>query len=183
MRLRLRVTPDPRRDVLADRMPRWRAMPSCGFMCCSRRISARPATAMSPRSEPSRGRRMLWAEQGPFGAGAGRRGRASSATRSAGPAPAMSAASDGWQDFARNGALTWEYEMAGPGNVALIGELPRQAVLALGFGSSAEAAADAWRFQACCSRSTTFCSSRSPNGRRGRPSAANAGALHGRSSA
>ena len=49
--------------------------------------------------------------------------------------------SDGWQDFARNGAMTWQYDLAGPGNVALIGELPRQAVLALGFGSSAEAAA------------------------------------------
>ena len=34
-------------------------------------------------------------------------------------------ASDGWQDFARNGAMTWEYAAAGPGNVALIGELPR----------------------------------------------------------
>src|SRR6266851_7326280 len=43
--------------------------------------------------------------------------------------------------FARNGALTWQYRNAGPGNVALIGELPRRAVVALGFGSSAEAAA------------------------------------------
>jgi len=37
--------------------------------------------------------------------------------------------------------MTWEYENAGPGNVALMAELPRRAVLALGFGSSAEAAA------------------------------------------
>src|SRR5204863_3126392 len=35
----------------------------------------------------------------------------------------------------------WEYGVAGPGNVALTGELPRRAVLALGFGSSAESAA------------------------------------------
>jgi glucoamylase len=49
--------------------------------------------------------------------------------------------SDGWQDFARNGAMSWQYDSAGPGNVALLGELPRQAVLALGFGSSPEAAA------------------------------------------
>src|SRR5208283_3052876 len=46
----------------------------------------------------------------------------------------------GWQDFTHNGGLTWAYDTAGPGNVALIGELPRQAILALGFGSSAEAA-------------------------------------------
>src|SRR5207237_1317342 len=49
--------------------------------------------------------------------------------------------SDGWQDFYRNGAMSWEYGVAGPGNVALTGELPRRVVLALGFGSSAEAAA------------------------------------------
>src|SRR5436190_22813250 len=50
-------------------------------------------------------------------------------------------ASDGWQDFNQNGAMTWQYGAAGPGNVALTGELPRRAVLALGFGSTAEAAA------------------------------------------
>jgi glucoamylase len=49
--------------------------------------------------------------------------------------------SDGWQDFSHNGALTWEYDSAGPGNVALAGQLPRQAVLALGFGADTEAAA------------------------------------------
>jgi len=50
-------------------------------------------------------------------------------------------ASDGWQDFARNGAMTWEYASAGPGNVALLGELPRSSVLSLAFGSSVESAA------------------------------------------
>ena len=49
--------------------------------------------------------------------------------------------SDGWQDFRRNGGLTWEYVSAGPGNVALVGALPRKAVLGLGFGSSMQAAA------------------------------------------
>ena len=43
--------------------------------------------------------------------------------------------SDGWQDFAAHGAMTWSYDMAGPGHVALIGELgPSETVLALGFG-------------------------------------------------
>ena len=49
--------------------------------------------------------------------------------------------SDGWQDFARNGAMTWEYSSAGPGNVALLAQLPRASVLALAFGSSTESAA------------------------------------------
>jgi len=50
-------------------------------------------------------------------------------------------ASDGWQDFDRNGAMRWQYDRAGPGNVALTGELPRRCVLALAFGASSEAAA------------------------------------------
>ena len=87
-----------------------------------------------------RGRRVLWAEQGPFGLAL--------AAVTAGQQEAFSRASagfvgdsDGWQDFSRNGAMTWEYDSAGPGNVALLGELPRQAVVALGFGSSADSAA------------------------------------------
>jgi glucoamylase len=46
-------------------------------------------------------------------------------------------ASDGWQDFNRNGCLTWEFARATNGNVALIGELDDPTgVLALGFGES-----------------------------------------------
>jgi glucoamylase len=41
--------------------------------------------------------------------------------------------SDGRQDFSHNGKLTWEYSAAGPGNIALLGELPRRSVLALAF--------------------------------------------------
>lgn len=45
--------------------------------------------------------------------------------------------SDGWQDFDRNGRMTWSYTEAGPGNVALMGELTRNAgVIALGIGAS-----------------------------------------------
>jgi len=86
------------------------------------------------------GRRVLWAEQGPFGlalAAATEEQRDAFGRASAG----FVGSSDGWQDFAHHGALTWEYDSAGPGNVALIGALPRQAVLALGLGSSPEAAA------------------------------------------
>jgi glucoamylase len=45
--------------------------------------------------------------------------------------------SDGWQDFARNGRMTWEFEQASDGNVALMGELRRaEGTLALGFAES-----------------------------------------------
>ena len=87
-----------------------------------------------------RGRRLLWAEQGPFAlalAAVTAQQQDALGRASAG----FVGASDGWQDFARNGGLTWQYDSAGPGNVALVGELPRQAVLALGFGSSTESAA------------------------------------------
>jgi glucoamylase len=46
-------------------------------------------------------------------------------------------ASDGWQDFSRNGAMTWEYNEAIDGNVALLGELAaNQGTLALGFSET-----------------------------------------------
>ncbi len=86
------------------------------------------------------GRKVLWAEQGPFGlalAAVDGDQRDAFGRGSAG----YVGVSDGWQDFSRNGAMTWEHPRAGPGNVALLGELPRRAVLALGFGSSRESAA------------------------------------------
>ena len=46
--------------------------------------------------------------------------------------------SDGWQDFARNGRMTWTYERAEQGNVAGVLELPAGSAavqLALGFGA------------------------------------------------
>ena len=87
-----------------------------------------------------RGHRVLWAEQGPFAlalAAVTPQQRDAWGRASCG----FVGTSDGWQDFARNGAMTWEHANAGPGNVALTGELARRAVLALGFGSSTESAA------------------------------------------
>jgi glucoamylase len=83
---------------------------------------------------------VLWAEQGPYGLALA---AVSGAQRDAiGRASAgYVGASDGWQDFACNGAMTWEYSSAGPGNVALLAELPRATLLALAFGSSTESAA------------------------------------------
>jgi glucoamylase len=49
--------------------------------------------------------------------------------------------SDGWQDFDRNGTMTWTYDRAGPGDVAMIGELPEPSgVLALAFAENREGA-------------------------------------------
>ncbi len=87
-----------------------------------------------------RTRRVLWAEQGPFGlalAAVDARQDDALGACSAG----YSGESDGWQDFNRHGRLHQRYRRAGPGNVALIGELPQKAVVALGFASSREAAA------------------------------------------
>ena len=49
--------------------------------------------------------------------------------------------SDAWQDFHNHGHLQARYLQAGPGNVALSAELPRECVLGLGFSSSVESAA------------------------------------------
>jgi glucoamylase len=86
------------------------------------------------------GRTLLWAEQGPFGL-------ALLATENDGSdawqrcSVGCLAASDGWQDFNRNGRMSWRYDSAGPGAVSLMGELPRLATLSLGFGTSRESAA------------------------------------------
>ncbi len=52
-----------------------------------------------------------------------------------------SGSSDGWQDFARNGDMTWTYASAGPGNVALMGEADAASgVLALAFAADPDGA-------------------------------------------
>ncbi|HEY7944262.1 MAG TPA: glycoside hydrolase family 15 protein [Casimicrobiaceae bacterium] len=137
--LRLSIVPDPQREVLligialdGDNGLRPYALlaPHLGGSGCDNLAEA----------GVHRGRKVLWAEQGPFGAAlaAGSDDRPDAwGMTSAG----YVGASDGWQDFARNGALTWQFDTAGPGNVALIGELPVRATLALGFGTSRESAA------------------------------------------
>jgi len=137
--LRLRITPDPRRDVLVIecRLDGADELSLCVLVAPHLGATGYDNIA---RVERYQGRRVLLAEQGPFGMAlaavdqhqADAFGRASAG---------YVGTSDGWQDFARNGAMTWQYQTAGPGNVALMGEIPRRCVLALGFGSSAEAAA------------------------------------------
>lgn len=138
-RLRLRVVADPERDAVivaldlegdSDLRPYALLAPHLG------------GTGRDNRAQAAlhHGRRILWAEQGPFGLAL-----AASDDRQDDAWGRISAgyvgASDGWQDFARNGRMTWTYDDAGPGNVALMGELPVSATLALAFGTSRESAA------------------------------------------
>jgi len=86
------------------------------------------------------GRKILWANQGPFGlalAAVDSKQQDVFQTCSAG----YSGASDGWQDFSQHSEMRGHYRNAGPGNVALTGELPCEAVLGLGFSTSREGAA------------------------------------------
>ncbi|MDE2184949.1 MAG: glycosyl hydrolase [Alphaproteobacteria bacterium] len=86
------------------------------------------------------GRTVLWAEQGPFAlalAAVGANGVDAWRRCSVG----CLEASDGWQDFNRHGRMTWQYDDAGPGAVAMMGELPAQATLAVGLATSKGAAA------------------------------------------
>jgi len=137
--LTLRVVPDPRRDVLLLDVN------------LDGDLDLRPYALLAPHLGGTghqnfaavaeyRHRRVLWAEQGPFGlalVAADPKQQDAWARASAG----YVGMSDGWQDFHRNGAMRWEHAQAGPGNVALMGELPRRARLALGFASSKESAA------------------------------------------
>ncbi|MBI1397160.1 MAG: glycosyl hydrolase [Betaproteobacteria bacterium] len=137
--LHVRVTPDPRRDVLLV------ALRLAGD--ASLRVYALLAPHLGGTGHDNfaeaatyRDRRVLWAEQGPFGlalAAADADHRDAWRRTSAG----YVGRSDGWQDFHANGAMRWTYPLARHGNVALMGELPRESVLALAFGTSKEAAA------------------------------------------
>lgn len=137
--LQLRVCPDPLRDVLLVEMRLEGEAGLRPYVLLAPHLggTGRNNTAWADRH---RGRSVLWAEQGPFGLAllacdAGQQdafGRTSSG---------YVGCSDGWQDFLHNGAMAWHYGKAGPGNVALTGQLSCEAVLALGLASSKEAAA------------------------------------------
>ncbi|MGE5241662.1 MAG: glycoside hydrolase family 15 protein [Bacteroidota bacterium] len=137
--LTLNIAPDPRRDVLLldvhlDGDPDLRP-----YALLAPHLGGTGHQNFAEVAEYRR-RRVLWAEQGPFGlalAAADACQRDAWGHASAG----YVGASDGWQDFHRNGAMRWQHAQAGPGNVALTGELPRRATLALGFASSKESAA------------------------------------------
>ena len=137
--LTLRVTPDPDRDVLAievtlegdeDLRPYVLLAPHLGATGLG---NVAQVTSVGTR-------RVLGAEQGPFGlalVAIGEDQRDALGDASAG----YVGTSDGWQDFDQNGAFSWRYPAAGPGNVALTAALPRKCTLGLGFGSNIQTAA------------------------------------------
>ena len=137
--LRLRITPDPERDVILIEVDLH------GDTSLSVYSLLAPHLGGSGNDNEAavdwyRGRRVLWAEQGPFGlalAAVDANQRDALRRGSAG----YVGVSDGWQDFAKHDVMQWQYDHAGPGNVALMGKLPRYAVLALGLATSREAAA------------------------------------------
>ncbi|MBX9650298.1 MAG: glycosyl hydrolase [Xanthobacteraceae bacterium] len=137
--LRLRITPDPRRDVLLIESNLESEDPNMGlFVLLAPHLAA---TGHNNRAMVARhrGRNVLWAENSPFAlalAAVDEKQVDAIVRASCG----YVGSSDGWQDFARNGAMTWHNSAAGPGNVALIAELSPRCTMALGFGSSREAA-------------------------------------------
>lgn len=137
--LRLRIAPDRHRDVLLVDL---QLEGDPGLRAYALLAPHLGGSGYDNQAEVGsyRNRRVLWAEQGPFGlALAAVDGSQQDAWGrvSAG----YTGISDGWQDFSKNGRMEWQYAHAGPGNVALTGELPRKATLALGFGGSKESAA------------------------------------------
>jgi glucoamylase len=137
--LTLRVVPDRDRDVLVIEVDLDGDAALRPYVLLAPRLGAtgRENVAAIQRHGT---RRVLAAEQGPFGLALA----AVDDTQQDAFGPSSAGyvgESDGWQDFNRNGVLTWRYATAGPGNVAMIGALPRRAVLGLGFGSGMAAAA------------------------------------------
>ena len=136
--LRLRICTDPRRDVLlvdldldgdADLRP---------YLVLAARLGE-DAESNRAWADVWDGRPTLWAEQGPFGLALqcrDQQGRPALEQRSVGEV----GASDLRQDFERHARMTWHYAESGPGEVALAARVPRRCTLALGLGSSREAA-------------------------------------------
>lgn len=134
-----RIVPEPNRDVLLVELTLEGDAQLVPYVLLAPHLGG---SGNNNRAETGHhhGRRMLWAEQGPFGlalAAVNMQQQDAFGVCSAG----YSGVSDGWQDFNRHGEMCWRYRRAGPGNVALTAALSRRAVLGLGFATSREAAA------------------------------------------
>ena len=137
--LTVRVCPSERRDTLLLRYELEGDASLKPYALLAPRLGEDVTSNMAYAATHD-GRKVLWAEQGPFALalcavdedGADAWGR-----RSVG----CLEVSDGWQDFNHDGRMTWEYDSAGPGAVSLMGELPRRGTLALGLAATKEAAA------------------------------------------
>ncbi|MFA6180647.1 glycoside hydrolase family 15 protein [Acidithiobacillus sp.] len=139
----LKICTDPERDVLLLDFHLEGDAALRPYLLCSARLGEDAENNCAWVGDWE-GRPVLWAEQGPFGLAL--------TCRNADGYPALErctvgevGASDLWQDFHQNGRMQWAYQEAGPGEVALAGRLPQQGTLALGLGTSKEAAAtNAW---------------------------------------
>jgi glucoamylase len=137
--LTLRICPDPNRDVLRLEVDLQGDPALRPYLLLAPHLGG---TGWNNRAWAGtyRGRRMLSAQQGPFALallGVDVDFRDVLGATSAG----YVGESDGWQDFARHGHMTWNWDEAGPGNVALMAALPQKVNLALGLATSPQAAA------------------------------------------
>lgn len=135
----VRICPDPSRDVLRLAVELQGDPALRPYLLLAPHLGG---TGWNNRAWAGmhRGRRILSAQQGPFALallGVDAAFRDALGAMSVGHV----GESDGWQDFARHGRMTWDWTEAGPGNVALLAALPHQSSLALGLASSPQAAA------------------------------------------
>ncbi len=137
------ICPDPERDVLLIDFALQSDENMRPYVLCAARLGE-DAQHNQAWTGIIAGHTVMWADQGPFALAIVCRtadGHSAMARTSVGEV----GMSDLWQDFHRHGRMTWEYDEAGPGEVALGAELPRTGTLAVSFGSSKEAAAtNAW---------------------------------------
>ena len=121
----LQVCPSQRRDVLLLRFRLEGDALLRPYALLSARLGGDAANNVAWVAKHN-GSTALWAEQGPFGlALLAVDEKGADAWRAA--SVGCEEASDGWQDFNRNGRMTWRFDVAGPAAVALMGELPMRA--------------------------------------------------------
>ncbi|MDE3208408.1 MAG: glycosyl hydrolase, partial [Pseudomonadota bacterium] len=135
----LRICVDPDRDVLLLDFSLEGEPGLYPYVLAAPRLGEN-ATSNLALAADWEGHPTLWVEQGPFGLAlmaTNRQNRTAFMERSVGEV----GVSDGWQDFNQNGRMNWHYAKAGPSDVALTAKLSRSGTLALGLGSSKEAAA------------------------------------------
>ena len=131
-----RIISDPRRDVVLQQV-RLEALDGSPFhlhaLLAPHLVNA--GNANTAWLDSYKGQAMLFAEGG--GAALALAASLPWARRSVG----FAGVSDGWQDLSRNSGLTWAYDRAANGNVAMVGEVALSpgdtVVFALGFGRSA----------------------------------------------
>jgi glucoamylase len=139
--LRLRIAPDLMRDVLLIEATLTGDAELKLYALLAPHLEGNGLHSMA-EVFVDRDRKVLGAEQGPYGVALAAADATSQHDAWERASAGFIGVSDGWQDFATNGAMTWTYTQAGPGNVALLGELSqRQVVLALGFGGDRASAA------------------------------------------